>query len=234
MKKAVDDNGFEEQYLSLRQKEGRLYTDEEVAQLPVIRPTHPLHKEWTLRKESCKRLINYLERKRKPLQILEIGCGNGWLCHQLSKIPACVVTGIDINSKEVEQAKRVFPALTFVYGNPKELAAKPQFDVIVFAASFQYFPSPKEILPVCFSMLKWGGEVHLLDTHFYSEADAMEAGKRSEAYFAEHGYASFQPFYFHHTWSSLNAYQFDVLYQPKQLLNRLFSKSPFPWIRIKP
>lgn len=234
MKKPVDDTGFEEQYLSLRQKEGRLYTDEEVARLPVIRSTHPLYKEWTLRRESCMRLVSYLKRKKKPLQVLEIGCGNGWLCHQLSKIRESIVTGIDINSKEVEQAKRVFPSLTFVYGNPKELAANSQFDLIVFAASFQYFPSPKETLPVCFSLLKAGGEVHLLDTHFYSEEEAGRAEKRSEAYFAEHGYASLQSFYFHHTLQSLQAFHFDVLYQPKRLLNRLFSNSPFPWIRIKP
>lgn len=233
MKKAMDKTGFEEQYLSLRQKEGRLYTDEEVAQLPSIRRTHPLYTEWKIRRVSSARLVRYLRRQNKPLHIVEIGCGNGWLCHQLSGIPNSRVTGIDINSKEVEQARRVFPLLQFVYGNPKELEAKPVYDTVVFAASFQYFPSPGEILPVCFSLLKAGGEVHILDTYFYSEAEAGEARKRSEAYFAEHGFAGLQPFYFHHTWASLKPYRYDVLYQPRPLFGLLRTPSPFPWIRIK-
>ena len=66
-------------YLASRKKENRIYSDEQVVQLPFIEPTHIHYHEWQVRKRSALRLIHYLEKKNKPLSILEIGCGNGWL-----------------------------------------------------------------------------------------------------------------------------------------------------------
>ena len=75
---------FESLYIQLREKEGRIYPDEEVAQLPVTSSTHPHYKEWLIRKESSQKLVSWLKKKKKPLDMLEIGCGNGWLSHKLS------------------------------------------------------------------------------------------------------------------------------------------------------
>lgn len=234
MKGLSDYTSFEEQYLALRRKEGRLYSDEELAFLPSIRATHPLKKEWNLRKESCRRLITYLRRKNKQLSVMEVGCGNGWFCHQLSKIPEFSVTGVDINKTELEQAKRVFPSLRFLYQNLTDTLLQERFDIIVFAASFQYFSSPAAIVPGCFDMLKEGGEIHILDTHFYADKEAMAAAERSRAYFAEMDCPELRPFYFHHTLQSLQGYNYQLLYNPRSLFNYLFFHSPFPWIRIKP
>ncbi|HET7898410.1 MAG TPA: class I SAM-dependent methyltransferase, partial [Flavisolibacter sp.] len=142
MKDPVDHTGFEERYLALRRREGRLYSNEEVALLPNIRATHPLKKEWAVRRKSCQRLVRFLKQKKRPLCILEVGCGNGWLCHQLSKIPSSSVTGIDVNETELDQARRVFPSLRFIHADLNIATIQEQFDVIVFAASFQYFSLP--------------------------------------------------------------------------------------------
>lgn len=233
MTKRSSDTGFEEHYLSLRMREGRLYSDEAVRHLPEINATHPLKEEWVIRKESCQRLIRYLSRKARPLQILEVGCGNGWLCHQLSKIPQNSITGIDINTTELAQAGRVFPSLRFLSCTLQELENKQAFDVIVFAASFQYFPSVKEVIQACFSHLKKGGEVHILDTHFYAAGEAAEAAERSRAYFASAGFPQMKKFYFHHTLASLEEFGFVMLYNPTKFFNRLFNKTPFPWLRLQ-
>src|SRR5215203_4755336 len=82
---SADAEAFEKLYMQLRKKEQRLYTDEEVRNLPQVIAAHPHFKEWQLRKKSCGRLIEYLDQKNKPLHILEIGCGNGWLSAQLAK-----------------------------------------------------------------------------------------------------------------------------------------------------
>ena len=110
---------FEEKYILLRKKENRLYTDEQLKWLPEIEVSHPHYKEWEARKSSCNKLIQHLTNKRTELNILDIGCGNGWLCHHLSKIPGSNVAGIDINKTELNQAKRVFDHienLEFFYG----------------------------------------------------------------------------------------------------------------------
>jgi ubiquinone/menaquinone biosynthesis C-methylase UbiE len=224
---------FQQHYLLLRQKEGRLYSDEQVKQLPFISTTHPLWKEWKIRKESCDKLINDFSRKEKSLNILEIGCGNGWLCNRLSAIADSNITGIDINETELKQAVRVFPAVNFIYGDIRDCFLEKQFDAIVFAASFQYFCSAKEILESCFFYLNEKGEVHILDTNFYSEETSPCAVKRSEEYFSANGFPQMSEFYFHHTLNELEDLNYDILYDPKRKLNRLFHQNPFPWIRIK-
>ena len=100
--------GFEDLYLTVRQKEGRFYTDEQVSQLPDIEEIHPYFHEWQMRARSGGRLINYLQKKNKPLSILEIGCGNGWLSAKMAGLNGALVTGLDANKPEIEQARRVF------------------------------------------------------------------------------------------------------------------------------
>ena len=132
-------NEFESVYVDLRIAEKRMYSDEEVVWLPEVDEQHIHKKEWDIRKSSCKRLTRYLTNKKRPLKILEVGCGNGWLSYQLSQIPYSDVTGLDINQTEIRQAERVFAGITnlrFIYG---ELDARSlqleKFDVVVFAAS---------------------------------------------------------------------------------------------------
>src|SRR5256885_16517519 len=103
----TSNTNFEESYIALRRKENRIYSDKEVAQLPDIDIQHQHFKEWMIRKASAKKLINFFKKKKQPLKILEIGCGNGWLSNQLSGIENSDVTGLDINMEELQQAGRV-------------------------------------------------------------------------------------------------------------------------------
>jgi 2-polyprenyl-3-methyl-5-hydroxy-6-metoxy-1,4-benzoquinol methylase len=88
---------FEPVYISVREKEGRTYTDAELLRLPDIEKDHPHYIEWQLREESYGRLKKYLAKKISPMKILEVGCGNGWLSQRLSSLHAAAITGIDIN-----------------------------------------------------------------------------------------------------------------------------------------
>src|SRR5437867_2949179 len=96
-------DAFEQHYIPLREKEKRIYYDEEIKHLPSITKQHPHYKEWKTRKHSAGKLISYLKRKKTQLVILETGCGNGWLCHQLSAINNASITGVDINAVELQQ-----------------------------------------------------------------------------------------------------------------------------------
>src|ERR1700674_2532824 len=136
---------FEEMYISLRKKEGRCYTDKELVELPDISASHLHYKEWQVRRRSCRRLIEYLSDMNKPLNILEVGCGNGWLSHRLSGIHGSRVFATDVCSTEINQAARIFKEiknLKFIQGNWKHVRLdQSEFDIIIFAASVQYFSS---------------------------------------------------------------------------------------------
>jgi ubiquinone/menaquinone biosynthesis C-methylase UbiE len=228
---------FEKNYINLRKYENRVYTDSELARLPDIDSSHIHYKEWQTRKQSCRKLIAYLKDKRKAPDILEIGCGNGWLSNQLSKIPGSCVTGLDINITELRQAEQVFsggPNLQFVSGDLCSGALNDmRFDFIVFAASIQYFPSLSESLHYALSHLKRKGEVHIIDTPFYTEKQLLGANQRTADYYLSLGLPEMKDYYFHHSLQELQSFNFRFLYNPSLLRNRFFRNSnPFPWICI--
>jgi ubiquinone/menaquinone biosynthesis C-methylase UbiE len=236
---------FEKLYIQLRKKEGRVYTDEEVATLPEIAETHPHYSEWQIRKQSCQKLISYLQKKQstasneQTLKILEVGCGNGWLSHHLAAIPGSKVIGTDINFTELRQAAKVFhniPNLHFIYSHIESgVFEETQFDVIVFAASIQYFSSLTEIIRNSLRLLKPDGEIHIIDSHFYSLSELSAAKQRSILYYQAAGFPEMANWYFHHCLDDLEQYNYSILYDPGSLFNRfLRNKNPFPWILIQP
>lgn len=225
---------FEDLYIAVRQQEKRIYTDEQLQLLPDI--DHIYYDEWKIRKRSSERLTAYLAKKRRFLKILEVGCGNGWLSAKLSNIPNSRVTGLDINQLEIEQANRVFKKdnLEFIYDSFNDNTFDSEkFDVIVFAASLQYFPSVINVLKQALTILRAGGEVHIIDTPFYTPDDAEKADERSHKYYAALGIPEMAEHYFHHSISEFWGFKYDILFDPTSMFNRFFKKDPFYWIRIR-
>jgi release factor glutamine methyltransferase len=233
-----DADSFVDLYIGLRSKEGRMYTDEELNRLPDIRPDHPLAGEWALRKNSAAEIYVYHFLQRKPFDILEIGCGNGWLTHKLSTIKRCRASGIDINEPELEQAKRVFGEsdhLRFINGDIRDGVLKNRhFDVIIFAASIQYFDNLEEILDCALRHLAPGGKIHIMDSFFYKQSQQQAARMRSRKYFEMLGFPAMFGYYFHHSFSELKKFKYKMLFTPESIYSRIDKrKRMFPWIIIE-
>lgn len=231
---------FHEQYIQVREKENRVYTDELVKVLPEVPESHPNYGEWRVRKRSCRRLIRYLVAKGRPLRILEIGCGNGWLCHRLSQIPGVVVIGQDINLTELRQAERVFgrsPNIRFtcddLYAGPGMVREKDA-DIVIFAASSQYFSCFGKTLLWALRQLSPDGEIHILDSPFYNPGELGEARRRTLDYFTGLGVPEMAGFYYHNAYSVLEPFAAKLLYHPQFLCSRILRrKDPFPWYCIR-
>ena len=228
-------------YLRVREKEGRLYPDDIVARLPLISDGHPLAKEWRARSASASRLTRYLSARPKPLSILDLGCGNGWLSNQLY-IPGHRVVGMDQNRYELKQAARVFqqnPKLSFleadIFSTP---VVSGYFDVIVLASVIQYFHDLPALLSELTKYLNPHGEIHIIDSPLYTDAELEEAVRRSGQYYSSIGFPEMAKRYFHHRLSDLKAFDAKRLYHPHPLLLRLKhwlgqTDSPFPWYAIR-
>jgi SAM-dependent methyltransferase len=235
-------------YLRVREREGRLYSDDLVAQLPNVPVSHPLYSEWRARAESAGRLRDYLQSMRKPRTILELGCGNGWLTNYLAQDSESFVWGIDRNQVELVQAARVFGGnwrLGFAHAdifNPpfiNDKIAKGQFDAIILASVIQYFPDLPTLIFTLFGLLKSNGELHIIDSPLYNTGEVEDAKSRSAAYYARLGVSEMAGYYYHHTWAELMEFFLaDVMYNPDEPLGWLMRKaglshSVFPWIRVK-
>lgn len=229
---------FEQAYIRLRSREGRIYTDKELKALPEIAATHRYANEWEIRKRSALKLQQYFQHKTGSWNILESGCGNGWLSNFLALDRQHTITGTDINETELEQAKRVFgnqPNLHFINGSldHPELKGK-QYDAIVFASSIQYFESLQDVIKRSREILKPGGELHLLDSPFYDQQNVAAARERTIRYFNESGVPAMAAYYFHHSWEELAGLSYTILSKPASRF-RFFKKNqdPFPWICIQ-
>lgn len=228
---------FEEKYLAARNKENRTYSDVEVGCLPDISQLHPHYKEWLIRKKSSERLITYLKNKNMALSILEIGCGNGWLSGQLSRIPNSTITGLDINNFELQQARRVFKShdnIEFIHGTIKDNQLEERrFDIILFAASIQYFASINDTLVEALQYLKTKGEIHIIDTYWYKPEQVAPAKQRTKIYYHSLGTPEMAEYYFHHCIDDIKKLNYKILYNPFSLTNKLLrNKYPFHWICI--
>ncbi|NOX60344.1 MAG: methyltransferase domain-containing protein [Chloroflexi bacterium] len=234
--------GLQQVYLRVREMEGRLYDDEVVRRLPLVSTDDPHADEWIMRADSAQRLRAYLEQREGVVDVLDLGCGNGWLTRWLADAVKGAVLGMDINLVELEQAARVFGArenLAFAYGDVFEDALPDAgFDIVIMAASLQYFADAARLIRRLLRLLRPQGEIHILDTPFYDERSVDAARARTQAYYARLGAPEMASFYHHHRWSDLSSFAPALLYDPTRLAPRLRRSllnqpvSPFPWLRI--
>jgi ubiquinone/menaquinone biosynthesis C-methylase UbiE len=232
---------FESIYLKVRDKEKRIYSDAEIDKLPFASNSNPHKKEWILRAKSFFRFSKYLNTRNDYMNIMDLGCGNGWFAGNLSKNFNHIFYCIDVNFTELEQGARVFnfENLKFIYADifsvnlPKEF-----FDLIILNASVQYFSDIKRLTERLFEILKLNGEIHIIDSPFYSKNEASKAKKRTEFYFSNIGFSEMAKHYHHHTLSELAEFKTVILYNPstfKTKLKKIFFRkdSPFPWLTIR-
>ena len=234
----IADKAFGELYIAVREKEGRVYKDKQVANLPDIDHDHTYYKEWKMRKRSAGRLVKFLQKMPGPINILEVGCGNGWLSSKLAEIPNAKVTGLDPNLNEIEQASRVFKNsnLKFIYGSFSltTFQEEEKFNIVLFAASLQYFASIKEVIGTAFKLLSPLGRVHVIDTHFYEEENAEKAKIKSARYYINLGFPQMTAYYFHHQLQQISRFKHKIMFHPTNLWNRISGQGVFYWIRLKP
>lgn len=231
-----------ELYLRVREREGRLLPDDVVQTLPHVPADNPHAREWRLRADSSRRLVAHLRHlPQRPLRVLELGCGNGWLCARIAGIHGAVVVGTDINDVELEQARRVFAGASFVHHDMRDTALPmPQPDAIVVASAIQYVPDPTPLLAAWLDALSPHGEIHVLDTPIYDDAGAAAAAReRSRRHYEVLGIPEMAGEYHHHTRQAFAHFRVDILHDPASPAARLQRRllrtqcSPFPWLRIR-
>ena len=191
-------DAFSARYAAVRGEEGRLLRDEDLLLLPRG-GTGQLAGEWKVRAGSARRLVDTLRRWKGGARILEVGCGNGWLSALLHRAGHRVL-GIDACVPEVEQAARLFNGPVFALADPwwARLPAGG-FDVVVFAASIQYFADVQAVLDRAQELLAEGGEVHVMDSILYPDAQAAQAAlERSIAYYTAMGHPDMATHYHAH------------------------------------
>jgi ubiquinone/menaquinone biosynthesis C-methylase UbiE len=172
--------------------------------------------------------------------LLDLGCGNGWFCGQLSRSFNHHYFCTDVNLVELKQGRKIFNSeqIKFIYADIFS-AEFPHtaFDIITVNAAVQYFPDLKRLLDRLIKLITATGEIHVIDSPFYSKSEAINAKKRTMDYYSSIGFPEMAEKYFHQTYEDLSNFNYRTLYKPQALLTKLTNlfltkDSPFPWIKI--
>lgn len=104
----------------------------------------------------------FLQTKNRPLKILEVGCGFGYLTYALKKAGHDVM-GIDISKVAVDGAAKRYGNI-FACEDVREMAKRegPKYDLIVFTEVIEHIDNVKDFMQAVNSLLLPGG--HLLVT----------------------------------------------------------------------
>ncbi len=234
------DPSLEKLFSTYLKKAKKVYSDDEIRLLPYASERNPHKSEWEIRTRSFLRLRDYLSKKSKRLNILDVGCGNGWLIGQLAKESDHEYFGIDIVMTELEKAARLFnyENVHFIHGDiSKSSLPTDTFNIIILNSSLSYFKELDKLLKELLLISKPYGEVHIIDTLFYSNNELMLNKNKSLKYFTYIGSPEMAPFYFHHTMDEFRYFRYQVLFNPGSLKNKLTNyffgiDSQYPWILV--
>ena len=116
-------------------------------------------------KISCRDIAQYLQNEEYS-NLLDVGCGTGYLFDLLQKQRPAEYWGIDLSSKmiEVAQSKNI-PGATFIQGKANELPFDDEsFDIVVCSQSFHHYPYQNEALEEAKRVLRPRGLFILSDS----------------------------------------------------------------------
>ncbi len=92
----------------------------------------------------------------KNANILDFGCGTGWLASILNKIGH--TTGIDLSDKAIENAKRISPETKYISADVFEHKfSKGSFDVLVSQEVIEHLDDQEKYIGLSADYLKKGG-----------------------------------------------------------------------------
>jgi ubiquinone/menaquinone biosynthesis C-methylase UbiE len=167
---------FLSEYARHRAEEGRGVRGDELRALPYLRKG-PLARQWAVRARSYETFVKRIVQPMatRPLLILDIGAGNGWLCYRMARSGHRAVA-LDIRDDDVDGlgaardllvdspaqfqcVKASFEALPF---------ADQSFDVAIFNASLHYATRLGSVLMEAARIMRPRGLIVILDSPFYA------------------------------------------------------------------
>ena len=182
---------FLAQYRRIRAADG--YRQREAAYyrgLPEVARDDPQDAVWRIRQQSFRHLCRIVLTRlgRRPLRVLDLGAGNGWLSHRLTLLGnVCVaVDWLDDPDDGLGAALHYPTTFTRLQADFDHLpVAAGQFDVVIFNASLHYSANPTATLSNAAKTLVNGGTLVVMDSPVFVRD---EDGQRMLAE-RQHGFA---------------------------------------------
>jgi ubiquinone/menaquinone biosynthesis C-methylase UbiE len=219
---------FLEQYAVIRRAEGRGSTDPEYYRaLPFRDITGRNAEQWRIRARSYRCFEDSIvlpeeKRARRPLRILDLGAGNGWMSHRLT-LRGHRVVALDIFTDPLDGLGAIHHYETQIAGVAAEFDHLPfhdqMFDLVVFNSSLHYSAEYRRTLTEALRCLRPSGQLVIIDTPVYQ---AAEHGERMRAE---------RQAYFERTYGFRSDALHSIEYLDERTLNALSVEMGLEWNR---
>jgi HemK-related putative methylase len=192
---------FVHEYETIRHHEGRNHRKSEYYEaLPFKDLSGRYTADWQIRAVSFKALISRIvtpleARLRRPLVILDLGAGNGWLSNRLAQ-RGHHVAAIDLLVNTADGLGACMHYRTHFMPIQAEFDHLPlasgQADLVIFNGSFHYSTKFEKTLAEGLRVLRPEGQIIILDSPLYHDAASGRAmvREREEYFTREVGYPS--------------------------------------------
>lgn len=186
---------FRSEYAAHRAGEGRRYEVEALYALPYLR-SGPLGAQWAIRERTFDAFVRRVLRpaalrKAAPLDIVDLGAGNGWLCYRTA-LEGHRTVAVDVREDAVDGLGAAAPYLaarpTLFSRAAASFADLPfrdrSFDLAVFNAALHYALDLHSVLAEAARVVRGGGRIAILDSPFYfsdRDGQAMVEEKHRQA-----------------------------------------------------
>lgn len=196
---------FIAEYELIRAAEGRGSTQPEYyLSLPFKDVSERNSDQWKIRARTFRAMEHSIvaplaELNRRPLRILDLGAGNGWMSYRLA-LRGHLPVAVDLLTNDQDGLgaathynTRTHPLFPRVQANLDRLPfASSVFDLVIFNASFHYSVNYERTFAEAMRCTRPGGSVVIADTPWYAEEESgrrMVEEKRKR-FFATYGFAS--------------------------------------------
>ena len=196
---------FMREYSQVRAREGRGSSSPEYyLALPYADANGRNGWQWKIRAVTfryfLRRILPAFERRwMRPLEILDLGAGNGWLSYRLAQrghLPVAIDL-LDNGEDGLGAARHYYSGLGWMFPRfQAEMDRLPfaggQFDAAVFNASFHYSTDYCATAAEALRCLRPGGHVVILDSPFYRRAGSGQQmlEERKNRFMQTFGFAS--------------------------------------------
>ncbi|GAB6464306.1 class I SAM-dependent methyltransferase [Bacillus cereus] len=132
-------------------------------------------------------LVNTVWKIKKPVHIVDFGCGYGYLGLVLMPLlpKGSKYTGIDSGEALLAEARELFRLLTyesqFLKGDATEIKLNDTYDIAICHAFLLHMSSPKKMLQKMMHSVKRGGKIICFEPHWISNMSSYSLGGENQS-----------------------------------------------------
>jgi SAM-dependent methyltransferase len=226
---------FVAEYETIRAAEGRGSTSPDYyLGLPFKDGTGRNSQQWMIRARTFRTIERSIvapmaRLRQRPLHVLDLGAGNGWMSYRLS-LQGHHPIAVDLLTNDrdglgaaAHYAAHIDPMFPCVQAALDHLPfASSAFDLVIFNASFHYSESFETTFAEALRCTRPGGSIVIADTPWYAEEESGRKMVKEK----------------HHRFAATYGFRSDSIFSleyltPQRLL-RLRNTFPLEWRTIKP